>query len=178
MQFLCIFDKTFFMSLRHKLFYCILPIANCLLLIACSSNSHTQVDLIIHHAKIYTSDANFSVTEAMAVKDGKIIAIGKNDDILAKYEAKKMQDAGGKAVFPGFIDAHTHFLSYGFSLQRVNLAGTGSWDEVIKRCIDFEKELPPNRWLTGRGWDQNDWTLEVFPDNIKLNELFPDRPVL
>ena len=64
------------------------------------------MDLIVHHAKIYTVDSSFSIAEAMAVKDGKIIAIGKEDDITKKYTAAEMKDAGGKAVFPGFIDAH------------------------------------------------------------------------
>ena len=178
MQFLCIFDKTFFMSSRQLFSYCILPIANCLLLIACSSNSRTQADIIIHHAKIYTSDANFSVAEAMAVKDGKIVAIGKNDDIMAKYEAKQMQDAGGKAVFPGFIDAHAHFLGYGKSLSEVDLTGTESWDEVINRVIEFEKTSGSTGFIRGRGWDQNDWKDKQFPSNERFNTLFPDRPLL
>ena len=175
---MCIFDKTFFMLLRHKLSYCLLPIAYCLLLIACSSNSHTQVDLIVHHAKIYSSDANFSVAEAMAVKDGKIVAIGKNDDIMTKYEAKKMQDAGGKAVFPGFIDAHAHFLSYGKSLSEVDLTGTESWDEVVARVTAFEKTSGGKGFIIGRGWDQNDWKDKEFPTNEKFNALFPDRPLM
>ena len=114
----------------------------------------------------------------MAVNDGKIIAIGTNDDILKLYESDSMIDAGGKAVFPGFNDAHAHFVGYAMSLQTVNLVGTESWDEVINRCGQFAKGLPAGSWLTGRGWDQNDWTVKEFPDNTKLNELFPDRPVI
>lgn len=137
-----------------------------------------KADLIVHHAKIYTVDESFSVAEAMVIRDGKIIAIGKNDDILKQYESDSMADAKGKAVFPGFNDAHAHFAGYGSSLQRVNLVDTKSWDEVTARCSEFAKPLPAGAWLTGRGWDQNDWNVKQFPDNTKLNELFPDRPVL
>jgi predicted amidohydrolase YtcJ len=137
-----------------------------------------KADMIIHHAKIYTVDDNFSVAEAMAVRDGKIIAIGKNDDILKQYESDSVTDAGGKAVFPGFNDAHAHFVGYGSSLQSVNLVDTDSWEAVLAKCSEFAKTLPAGAWLTGRGWDQNDWAVKEFPGNEKLNELFPDRPVL
>ncbi len=155
------------------------PIIVYLFLISVSSCKFRQkADMIVHNAKIYTVDEKFSVAEAMAVRDGKIIAIGKNDDILKEYESDMMKDAGGKAVFPGFIDAHAHFVGYGNSLQKVNLVDTESWEAVLNRCNDFVKTLPQGTWLTGRGWDQNDWVVKQFPDNEKLNQLFPDRPVI
>jgi len=150
-----------------------------LFLISVSSCKFRQkAELIVHHAKIYTVDDKFSVAEAMAINDGKIIAIGSNDDILKRYESDSITDAGGKAVFPGFNDAHAHFVGYAMSLLTVNLVDTKSWDEVVARCSSFAKTLPAGAWLTGRGWDQNDWAVKDFPDNTKLNELFPDRPVI
>jgi predicted amidohydrolase YtcJ len=137
-----------------------------------------KATLIIHHAKIYTVDDKFSIAEAMAVNDGKIIAIGTNDDILKQYESDSITDAGGKAVFPGFNDAHAHFYGYAMSLQTVNLVDTKSWEDVVEKCNAFAKALPAGVWLTGRGWDQNDWAVKDFPDNTKLNALFPDRPVM
>jgi predicted amidohydrolase YtcJ len=134
--------------------------------------------LIVHHAKIYTVDEQFSVAEAMAINDGKIIAIGSNDDILKQYESDSITDAKGKAVFPGFNDAHAHFVGYAMSLLTVNLVDTKSWEEVVERCNAFAKTLPAGAWLTGRGWDQNDWAVKEFPINSKLNELFPNRPVI
>jgi predicted amidohydrolase YtcJ len=149
-----------------------------LLFTFCSCKFRQKADLIIHHAKIYTVDEKFSVAEAIAIRDGKIIAIGKNDDILKQYESDSVKDAGGKAVFPGFNDAHAHFVGYAMSLQTVNLVDTKSWEEVLAKCSEFAKTLPAGAWLTGRGWDQNDWAVKEFPDNTKLNELFPDRPVI
>ncbi len=148
-------------------------------IILCASCKFRQkADMIIHHAKIYTVDDKFSVAEAMVVSDGKIVSIGTNDAILKEYESDSIVDAGGKAVFPGFNDAHAHFVGYASGLQRVNLVDTDSWDAVMAKCSEFAKSLPQGAWLTGRGWDQNDWAVKEFPDNAKLNELFPDRPVL
>src|SRR5205085_1448104 len=83
----------------------------------------------------------------------------------------------GKFIYPGFIDAHAHFVGYGNSLQRVNLVDTKSWDEVLERTKKFANKNPGG-WVLGRGWDQNDWDIKEFPDNKKLSELFPDRPVM
>ena len=64
------------------------------------------------------------------------------------------------------------------SLQRVNLVGTKSWDEVVEKVKAFAAADKSRRMAMGRGWDQNDWDIKEFPTNEKLNELFPDRPVL
>src|SRR5437762_4624419 len=136
-----------------------------------------KVDLLVYNATIYTVDHAFSVGQAMAVKNGRIVEVGKTADLENKYEAKEKLDAQGKFIYPGFIDAHAHFVGYGTSLQRVNLVGTNSWDEVVERTKKFAAENP-NGWVLGRGWDQNDWPVKEFPTNDKLNELFPDRPVM
>lgn len=152
-----------------------------LLLASCSnkgkSNGKEQADLLVYNATIYTVDSSFSIAEAMLIKDGKILATGDTSTLLKEYDAKERLDAKGKFIYPGFIDAHAHFVGYGNSLQRVNLVGTSSWEEIIERVKEFAA-ANPDGWLLGRGWDQNDWSVKQFPDNSKLNELFPDRPVL
>ncbi len=149
-----------------------------LLLLLSSCTNMQEADLIIHDAKVYTVDSSFSTKEAFAVKDGKIIAVGKSEDILARYDAKEKIDAQGKAVYPGFIDAHAHFVGYGQSLFSVNLYDCGSMDEVVERVKKFAAEHPAEAWITGRGWDQNKFPGKQYPTNEKLNELFPDKPVL
>jgi predicted amidohydrolase YtcJ len=144
-------------------------------LLSCSSK--TKVDLLIYNATIYTVDSAFSIAEAIAVNDQKIVEVGKSADLQAKYEAAERLDAEGKFIYPGFIDAHAHFVGYANSLQRVNLTGTNTWDEVIEKTREFAAKNP-NGWVLGRGWDQNDWPAKNFPTNDKLNELFTDRPVL
>ena len=143
-----------------------------------SSCINQRVDLVVHHAQIYTVNENFAVAEAMAIQDGKIVAVGTNDDILKNYQADSVVDAKGAAVYPGFVDAHAHFLGYGQSLYAVDLMFSNSWEEVLQRVQDFVATHPGNGWIRGRGWDQNRFPGKAFPTNAELNALFPDRPVL
>jgi predicted amidohydrolase YtcJ len=143
-----------------------------------SSCINQRVDLVVHHAQIYTVNENFTVAEAMAVQDGKIVAVGTNDDILKSYQADSVVDAKGASVYPGFVDAHAHFLGYGQSLYAVDLMFANSWEEVLQRVQDFVATHPGNGWIRGRGWDQNRFPGKAFPTNAALNALFPDRPVL
>jgi predicted amidohydrolase YtcJ len=144
----------------------------------------TSVDLIITNAKAYTVNDKFDMAEAVAVKAGKIVAVGKNDDILSKYASNHIENAQGKALYPGFIDAHTHFYRYGESLQTCDLVGTKSWAEIIERVKAFasknaaENGQNTEGWLIGRGWDQNDWVVKEYPSKQLLDALFPKRPVL
>ncbi len=142
-----------------------------------SCSRKPKADLLVFNATIYTVDSSFSTAEAMVVKDGKIVATGKLVDLEEKYDSKEKMDADGKFIYPGFIDAHAHFVGYGNSLQRVNLVGTNSWEECLERTKTFAGTQPEG-WLLGRGWDQNDWAAKEFPDNTVLSQLFPDRPVL
>lgn len=149
-----------------------------LLIIFTGCKSTNEVDTIVHNGIVYTVDENFSTAEAFAVADGKIVAVGTNEEILKQYKAKQTIDAEGKPVYPGFIDAHAHFVGYGQSLFQVDLFGATSWDEVIERVEKFAKDHPSEAWIRGRGWDQNKWPGKSYPTNEKLNQLFPDKPVL
>lgn len=142
-----------------------------------SCDSKQKIDLLVYNATVYTVDSSFSKAEAVAVDKGKIIEVGKTEDLQKKYTAKENVDATGKFLYPGLIDAHAHFLGYGLGLQTANLTGTESWDEIIERLKAFDAENKDG-WLEGRGWDQNDWKVKDFPTNEKLNELFPNRPVV
>ncbi len=157
-----------------------------LLLFSCSNQPKQEVDLIIDHATVYTVDSLFTVTEAIAVKDGKIIETGSTELINDKYTAKQIIDAEGKFIYPGFIDAHCHFYGYGKGLNEANLVGTNSYNEVLEKVIEHSKlnsefvkpkSLTERPWLIGRGWDQNDWETKEFPTKEKLDAIFPDVPV-
>ena len=76
-----------------------------IIVLALTACGKPSADFIIHHAVIYTVDSSFSVASAMAIKDGKIIATGSNEAIMDAYRADSLQDAGGAAIFPGWIDA-------------------------------------------------------------------------
>lgn len=145
-------------------------------LISCAPQKQ-KADLIVHNAVIYTVDSSFSMAQCLVIKDGRFIAVGSND-ILKNFEAPEIIDAGGKALYPGFIDSHCHFYGYGKGLQEINLVGTKSFEEVIEKVKAFKsKARTENEWIIGRGWDQNDWTIKEFPDNKILSSLFPETPV-
>ena len=143
-----------------------------------SSCINQRVDLIVHHAQIYTVNNEFTIAEAMAIQDGKIVAIGTNDDILKEYQSDSVVNANNAIIYPGFIDAHAHFLEYGQSLYTVGLMFAPSWTEVIDRVKAFAVKHPGKGWIRGRGWDQNRFPGKQFPTNEELNILFPDRPVI
>lgn len=145
-------------------------------LVSCAGK--TNADLIVTGATVYTIDSGFTKTEAIVVQDGKILATGSNAAILAEYQAKDTLDATGKFIYPGFIDAHAHFVGYGLGLQTVNLVDTQSWEEILQKLTDAAKNKDGGSWLIGRGWDQNDWAVKEFPSKEKLDQLFPNTPVL
>lgn len=135
-----------------------------------------KADLILVNATIYTVDKNFSKAEALAIKNGKILAVGTTAEIKKKYQSAKTINAQDKFVYPGFYDAHAHFYSFGLNLQKVDLRGTKSYQEVLDKVVKFQKEKNLD-FITGRGWDQNDWANKDFPSKAELDKLFPSTPV-
>ncbi|HLV13722.1 MAG TPA: amidohydrolase [Xanthomarina sp.] len=135
-----------------------------------------QVDTIVINAQVYTVNTNFDKAEAFAIKDGKFFQIGSSKEIQNKFKADTIIDAQGKPVFPGFIDAHCHFYGLGTNLQKVDLRGTTSFEEVMKRVLDYQNEKQTN-FIIGRGWDQNNWEDKTFPNKRLLDALFPNTPV-
>lgn len=145
-------------------------------LYACSGKQ--QVDALYINGTVYTVDSQFSVVEAVAVKDGKIVATGTSAALQSTYLPEEVIDLKGAFMYPGFIDAHAHFYRYGLGLRECSLEGTASWEEVLTRLDSFAKNHAAGQWIIGRGWDQNDWENKGFPVNDLLNQKFPANPVL
>jgi len=145
------------------------------IIFSCESEK-TEVDAIIINANIYTVNDSFEKAEAFAIKDGKFLEIGSTKSIQEKYTSENIVDANGKTIVPGLIDAHCHFLGMGFNQQSVDLVGTKSFEEIIQRISDFQNERNLD-YITGRGWDQNDWEVKEFPNKALLDELYPDTPI-
>lgn len=146
-------------------------------ILACSPMKQ-KADLILYNGTVYTVDNQFTIAQAFAIKDGRFIAVGSNNDILAKYESDRMIDAGGEAVYPGLIDGHCHFYGYAENLFRyAELAGSKSFEEVLQR-IESHIQHHPSEWILGRGWDHNLWEVQQFPDNELLEERFPGKKIL
>ena len=144
-----------------------------LLLFSCGKE---KVDLIVFNSTTYAVDELFLKKEAFAVKGGKFVATGSDDDILDNYMALDTIDAQERAIFPGLIDAHCHFYRMGLQKQQVNLVGTKSYDEVLDSIVSYQNKKNTN-FIVGRGWDQNDWAVKEFPTKDRLDALFPSTPV-
>ena len=143
-----------------------------LFLTSCSE----QVDLIVYNAEVYTVDDNNKKVTAFAVKDGKFIYVG-DDSVTSNYSSSNIINAEGLPVYPGFIDSHAHFYNLGFFNDQVNLKETKSFEEVLKRVMEFNNSNDKD-FIIGRGWDQNDWVNKSFPTNKLLNEEFPDKAIV
>lgn len=155
-----------------KNLYLLLILAICL-----SCQNKEQVDTIVTNANVYTVDDNFTKAQAFAIKDGKFIAVGTNAEVNSKYTSENTVDANGKTIVPGFIDAHCHFLGLGLNEQQVDLVGTTSFEDMMKRVLDFSNKNNVD-YILGRGWDETDWDDKTVPDNVLLSKLFPDTPIL
>ncbi|QJD95358.1 amidohydrolase [Mucilaginibacter robiniae] len=153
------------------------PVLLLAILAACNQKKEYNADLLVKNALVYTVDSNFTQADAFVVSAGKIIAVGKADTLEKKYNVREIVNAHGNPVYPGFIDAHTHFYRYGLGLQDVNLVGTKSWGDILDSVQNYAKRNSEG-WIVGHGWDQNDWTIKQFPNKAKLDSLFPVRPVI
>ena len=146
-----------------------------LLLVGCQL-AKEPADLVVRNAHVVCLDGAGTQAQAMAIRDGRILAIGKEHEILNAYRGEMVEDMQGATVYPGLIDAHSHLLGYALNLAHTDLVGTTSWEEVVTKLQnDHAHSTTP--WVRGRGWDQNDWSVPAFPDREALDELFPHRPV-
>jgi predicted amidohydrolase YtcJ len=153
----------------------LLPLLLLAVLVSCMKGK--SVDLIVHNARIHTMDESNTVAEAMAIKDGKIVEIGPERQIMNKYAADEYLDAEKKDVFPGLTDAHGHMMSYARQLLSVDLTGSKSFKELLIR-IEKYQQANRSKFIVGRGWDQSLWGTDALPSNEELNRLFPDIPVM
>lgn len=134
-------------------------------------------ELIVTNANIYTVDAQFRTANAFAVGEGGVIlGVGSDYEITAEYESENVFNAQGKTIVPGLIDAHAHLLNLGVGMQEVDLVGTTSAEDVIARVKAFQAQNQ-SEFISGRGWDQNDWEVKEFPTKEQLDAAFPDTPV-
>jgi predicted amidohydrolase YtcJ len=135
-------------------------------------------DLMLLNGNIYTMNPQLPRTEAVAMKDSKIVAVGKNSEVenLGRRDFKLI-NLEGKTVIPGLTDCHTHFLSFAHGLRRVNLHGIDSFDQILSTIKLFSEKLRPDEWLVGGGWDKNILGDEsIFTRHI-LDEIRPGSPV-
>lgn len=156
-----------------------------LFLAACQTPTTEYADTIISNGNVYTVNEDQPRAEAIAIKDGKILAVGTAKEMEAyQGETTKMIDAEGQFVMPGFIEGHGHFSGLGNSLMNLNFLKSKSWEEIVAMVAERAKETPEGEWITGRGWHQEKWTSPVeqnvlgYPYHDALSAVTPDHPVV
>ena len=147
-----------------------------LLLILNACYKGKSVDLIIHNARIHVLNDKLEMAEAIAIKDGEIVEVGPERQILNKYTAPTIINAQKKDVVPGFHDAHGHIMSLAKQKLNADLRKTRSYFEMIS-TLEKHQSKTKQTILIGRGWDQSIWGEEKMPNNNLLNESFPNTPV-
>lgn len=130
---------------------------------------------VLHNAIIHTLDPHKPHAAALAVRDGKILAVGAEADILALAHDDKI-DLGGQTLLPGLADAHLHFEWYSRGLREVH-AETSTLDECLRRVKAKALVTPEGAWVTGFGWNHNVWDGQ-FPTAADLDNIAPSHPVL
>lgn len=140
------------------------------------------MDLILVNGKIYTMDKERSIAEAIAVKGDIIEKVGSTEEIMAlRKDHTKIIDLEGKIILPGFNDSHMHLLSYGHSLNRIDLGRAKSIEDInniIKTVIE-ETAIQKGEWVNGRGWNQDYFQGEKrFPTRYDLDNISLEHPIL
>lgn len=150
---------------------------------ACNSNKETA-DIVFKNGIIYTADEQESKTEAVAVKDGMIIALGSSKDISA-YEGSETEviDLAGKTMTPGFIESHGHLMGVGYNKLELDLMYVKTYDELVEKVAEAVEKAEPGDWITGRGWHQSKWietpdkVVNGFQTHDQMSTVSPDNPV-
>ena len=115
--------------------------------------------------------------EAVAVRGGRIIAVGKTADLQAKMAQFPILDLEGKRVVPGFYDSHVHLLGGGLQLARVELKDAPDAATFQSRVKAFDQKLPRDRWMLGGNWDHDRAFGGKLPTKADLDAVAPNRPI-
>lgn len=134
----------------------------------------THAELLFTHGAIHTMDASNPTSHALAVKDGRILALG--DAALDMHgNQTEVIDLSGKSLLPGFQDAHVHPMIAGMHMVSCDLSEVHSWAAYREIIFDYVRANPEKEWIEGAGW-YGDVFEGGFPHRVLLDELIPDRP--
>lgn len=135
-------------------------------------------DRVLRAGRIWTGDPDRPWAEAVASRQGKIVAVGQADEILKlKGPLTKVIDRPDAFALPGLHDAHGHLTSLGEATEAIDLRGVDSPEKVAEMVAERLKTTPADRWIVGRNWDQSLWPGGTFSNSAVLDRVAPDRPV-
>jgi predicted amidohydrolase YtcJ len=135
-----------------------------------------DVDLLFTNGNIYTVNDRQPHAEATAVKNGRVVFVGSNED-AKKFHPAKIVDLHGRTVVPGLTDSHCHIFGIGEREMRLNLEGTISLEDFLAKVKERVDKAAPGNWITGRGWIETFWKPPQFPMRQDLDKIAPDNPL-
>ena len=150
------------------------------------ANAQVQsADLVLRNGRILTLDAALPEAQALAARNGAIVAVGSNAD-MDRFVGSNTQviDLGGQLAIPGFIEGHGHFNNIGEGKMNLELMNTKSWNEIVQMVAQAVEKAKPGQWIIGRGWHQEKWSstpqpnVEGFPTHASLDKVAPNNPVI
>jgi len=136
-------------------------------------------NLILFHGKLHTQDADYPDATAIALRDGRILAVGRDLEILslAKEDTEEV-DLEGRRVLPGLTDSHIHFYDWSLFLERIQLDGVASLAEIQEHVLEVAKQTEPGNWIIGQGWNEENWDPPMMPTREDLDAVAPDHPAI
>jgi predicted amidohydrolase YtcJ len=132
--------------------------------------------VLLTNGRIYTMDAAGSVVDALVIRDGRVAFAGRRGDVNPAA-GEPVLDLGGRTVLPGLVDGHGHLMLLARARLELDLAGTGSEEEIAGMVRAAAARLAPGEWISGRGWDQTRWPGQRFPTRASLDRAAPGHPV-
>ncbi len=146
-------------------------------IVACNQQKSIPADTVLIHARIYTVNSKEPWSQALAVRGGKIIAVG-SDKAIAAYQgpSTKVIDAREHMVLPGFVDTHVHVIAGAAQLEQVSLSDAKTIGDFQKLIKDYAAAHPDKKWIQGMGWYYSVFGKNGEPDKKFLDEVIPDRP--
>ncbi|MDP3470280.1 MAG: amidohydrolase, partial [Algoriphagus sp.] len=150
----------------------------------CKSGPENPADKVFVNGIIYTVDEANPKAQAVAVKDGLILAVGSTEEIQAYVgESTEVIDLQGKTMTPGLIESHAHLMGIGYNKLEIDLMYVKTYDELIEKIAEAAAKAQPGDWITGRGWHQDKWlqmpdkTVKGFQTHDALSAVTPNNPV-
>lgn len=141
--------------------------------------AYPAVEWILHGGSLYTMDPKRPRAEAIALGGGRILAVGRNAEILPLAQAgSRLVNLAGRAVIPGLHDGHVHFLMYARGTRLLLLDGIDSLEQVLQRVKERVESAPPGHWIRGFGYNRNLWADPSYPTRHDLDRVSAGSPVV
>lgn len=136
-------------------------------------------DMILYNGKLHTQDSNYPQATAVAIRDGRILAVGKDTEIQSMASPRTRQiDLGSRRVLPGMTDSHFHYYDWALNRRRLELADTASLADVCAQVAIVTAKTPPGGWIIGQGWNEIRWPVPRLLSRADLDNLTLANPAI